>query len=164
MMVRGRGYFFLFLSLFILTHDQFLYESRRSICRVMFPPARGSLILFFLFFYPPRAQNTRCTHGKEERGGSLNCYKKPRLSWQRACISRGREWEHANMQIRFTNITERERERDTVAGYGNRDRVFKSRPDNIRYTSLPNILYRVTIYAFEITWVSIGANVRAQQP
>lgn len=65
------------------------------------------------------------------------------------------------MQIRFTNITERERERDTVAGYGNRDRVFKSRPDNIRYTSLPNILYRVTIYAFEITWVSIGANVRA---
>lgn len=105
-MVWGRGRVILFyfsplsLSLSILPPPISIRIASFDLSRY-FSSARG-----FLIFFSPLARRIPDAHRGRGRGEGLNCYKKPRLSWARACISRGREWEHANMQIRFTNITE----------------------------------------------------------
>lgn len=62
-----------------------------------------------------------------------------------------------------SQISQRERERDTHRGRVTETEYLNLDPTIFDIPSLPNILYRgrVTIRAFEITWVSIGANVRA---
>lgn len=68
--------------------------------------------------------------------------------------------EHANTVHKY----QRERERETPwPGTVTETEYLNLDPTIFDIPSLPNILYRgrVTIRAFEITWVSIGANVRA---